>query len=289
MSNYTVTTNFLAKDSLVSGNPLKLVKGADLTTEFNNLATAIATKFDGSVVFSPDGTAAQPSYGFTNNAGTGMYNVAGVLGLATGGVARLTISATGVAAFSSTVSINGATGGQLQMTPIGAGGAVQSVLQVFTDNNTYLDAPTSGTPTGGKINFRVGAGLAAAMTLDASANVNIPNGTGSLSPVYAGIPQNFQSGSTYPVVLSDANKHIFGNFSGTKTFTLPANSSIAFPIGTAITFVAGNGVMNIAITTDLMILAGTASTGTRALASNGVATAIKITSTIWIISGTGLT
>lgn len=44
MSNYTKTTNFAAKDSLVSGNPAKVVKGAELNSEFDNIATAVATK-----------------------------------------------------------------------------------------------------------------------------------------------------------------------------------------------------------------------------------------------------
>jgi hypothetical protein len=48
MSNYTVTTNFGAKDSLASGNPLKLIVGAQLTTEYNNIATAITSKYDSS-------------------------------------------------------------------------------------------------------------------------------------------------------------------------------------------------------------------------------------------------
>ena len=49
------------------------------------------------------------------------------------------------------------------------------------------------------------------------------------------------------------------------------------------------GVVTIAITTDTMRLAGAGTTGSRTLARNGVATAIKITATEWIISGTGLT
>ena len=47
MSNYTKTTNFAAKDSLPSGNAAKIVKGTEIDTEFNNIATAIATKADG--------------------------------------------------------------------------------------------------------------------------------------------------------------------------------------------------------------------------------------------------
>jgi len=44
MSNYTKTTNFAAKDSLPSGNAAKIVKGTEIDTEFNNIATASATK-----------------------------------------------------------------------------------------------------------------------------------------------------------------------------------------------------------------------------------------------------
>ena len=46
MSNYTKTTNFAAKDSLPSGNAAKIVKGTEIDTEFNNIATASATKAD---------------------------------------------------------------------------------------------------------------------------------------------------------------------------------------------------------------------------------------------------
>lgn len=73
--------------------------------------------------------------------------------------------------------------------------------------------------------------------------------------------------------------------------TIPANSSVAFPVGTRLRFVNQNagGVIVIAIATDTMRLAGAGTTGSRSLAANGVAEAIKIASTEWIISGTGLT
>jgi hypothetical protein len=44
MSNYTKTTNFATKDSLPSGNAAQIVRGTEIDTEFNNLATASATK-----------------------------------------------------------------------------------------------------------------------------------------------------------------------------------------------------------------------------------------------------
>ena len=46
MSNYTITTNFGAKDSLPSGNAGKVIKGSEFTTEFTNIQTAVATKAD---------------------------------------------------------------------------------------------------------------------------------------------------------------------------------------------------------------------------------------------------
>ena len=46
MSNYTKSTNFATKDALTSGNPLKIVKGTEINTEFDNIQTAIATKAD---------------------------------------------------------------------------------------------------------------------------------------------------------------------------------------------------------------------------------------------------
>ena len=44
MSNYTKTTNFATKDSLPSGNAAKIVRGTEIDPEFNNIATASATK-----------------------------------------------------------------------------------------------------------------------------------------------------------------------------------------------------------------------------------------------------
>ena len=44
MSNYVKSTNFAVKDGLPAGDPLKVVKGTELDTEFNNIATSVASK-----------------------------------------------------------------------------------------------------------------------------------------------------------------------------------------------------------------------------------------------------
>ena len=46
MTDYVKSTNFASKDSLASGNPLKIVKGTEIDIEFNNIATAITSKLD---------------------------------------------------------------------------------------------------------------------------------------------------------------------------------------------------------------------------------------------------
>ena len=103
-----------------------------------------------------------------------------------------------------------------------------------------------------------------------------------------GLPQNATTTGSYTIVAGDAGTHIYA--SATRTVTIPANSSVAFPIGTTLTFIAGSGAtMTIAITTDTMYLAGAGTTGSRTLAAFGMATAVKITSTSWMISGNGLT
>jgi hypothetical protein len=145
-----------------------------------------------------------------------------------------------------------------------------SGANVFATSPTLV-TPALGTPSSGTLS---------------SCTVDGTNGVG-----YINIPQNSQS-AAYTLVAADAGKHIFhpSTDANARTFTIPANGSVAYPIGTAISFVnMTSQVVSIAITTDTMYLAGTGTTGTRSLAQYGTATALKMTSTTWIISGAGLT
>jgi hypothetical protein len=105
---------------------------------------------------------------------------------------------------------------------------------------------------------------------------------------YMGLPQNASTTGNYNIVAADAGKHIYST--ATRIITIPANSNIAMPVGTTITFIAGGGAtVTISITSDDMYLASSGSTGSRTLAQYGVATIVKVTSTAWAISGNGLT
>lgn len=155
-------------------------------------------------------------------------------------------------------------------------GAIVGDTDSQTLTNKTLTSPTLTTP---------------ALGTPASGNLSNCTADGTNGVGYKNIPQNSQS-AAYTTVLGDGGKHIFhpGSDANARTFTIDSNANVAYPVGTAITFInMTSQVVTIAITADTMYLAGTGTTGSRSLAQYGVATAIKIDSTHWIISGTGLT
>lgn len=105
---------------------------------------------------------------------------------------------------------------------------------------------------------------------------------------YLGMPQNSKN-DNYTLVIGDIGKHIYVTVTA-KTITIPAYTSVDFPIGTTIVIIsAGSVSTTIAITTDTMYLGGTGTTGSRTLAAFGMATLVKVTQSTWFVSGTGLT
>jgi hypothetical protein len=183
--------------------------------------------------------------------------------------------------------------------------SVAGVVQV--GESLYMDAGqlgiASGAITDSMINSSAGIALSKLATGTAG-NIPVYNGSGVLtstgSPAaattstgasgfgYMGLPQNGATTGAYGIVAADAGTHIYS--SATRTITIPANATIPMPIGSTIVFIAGSGAtVTIAITSDTMYLAGLGTTGSRTLAAFGMATAVKITSTSWIISGNGLT
>ena len=188
-------------------------------------------------------------------------NVTGTLPVANGGTG-ITSFGSGVATFLGTPSSANLATAVTDETGSGA--------LVFATSPTLV-TPALGTPASGNLT---------SCTVDGTDEVGFRN-----------IPQNSQS-AAYTLVLADAGKHIFHPVADNtaRTFTIPANASVAYPIGTAITFI-NMAVANvtIAITTDTLTLSDAGTAGSRTLAQYGSATAIKITSTQWIISGSGLT
>ncbi len=203
-----------------------------------------------------------------------------------------TVNAKGLVTAASSATITPAVG---SITGLGTGVAAALAVAVgstgaFVVVNGALGTPSSGTLTSctgyTAANIAsIGSGVATLITTAA-------DGTSASAIGYQGIPQNSKS-ADYTVAASDDGKHIYhpGADTTARTWTINSNTNLALPIGFTVTFVNDTlgGVITIAITTDTLVLAGTGATGSRSLAASGMATAVKMTSTRWMISGSGLT
>jgi alpha-D-ribose 1-methylphosphonate 5-triphosphate synthase subunit PhnG len=113
----------------------------------------------------------------------------------------------------------------------------------------------------------------------------------TLSAGFRGSPVNTQN-TAYTLVLTDAGKTIYHDEVTARTYTIPANSSVTYPIGTTIIIDnTGNsgsaGTITLSITTDTLRRGdGTAGTGSRTIAASAVAVIRKTKSTEWVITGT---
>ena len=214
---------------------------------------------------------------------------------------------TGTVTSASVVSANGFAGTVATATTTPAITLTTSITGVIKGNGTALSAATAGTdylaPPSGTALLKANSGGALANAV-AGTDYVAPSGalgtpsSGTLSGCtvdgtdsvgFRNIPQNAQTGN-YTLVLSDAGKHIYRGSGTAATWTIPANSSVAYPIGTALTFINFSSTsVSIGITTDTMYLSSAGTTGTRTLANYGSATAVKIASQAWVISGSGLT
>ena len=157
-----------------------------------------------------------------------------------------------------------------------------SITGVLKGNGTAISAATAGTdyvaPSGAL--GTPSSGTLSSCTVDGTDGVGFRN-----------VPINSQS-AAYTTVLADSGKAILhpSTDANARTFTIDSNATVAYALGTVLTFInMTSQVVTIAITSDTLYLAGTGTTGSRSLAQYGMASAIKMTSTTWIISGNGVT
>lgn len=173
----------------------------------------------------------------------------------------------------------------------------QDNIPAVNDITTVAWTDVTGTPTT-LAGYGITDAITAALAATTYAPIANPAFTGTATAAddsgaqqtigWRDAPQTF-SAINYTLVLADRGKSVVMNGSSI-TLTIPANASVAFPVGTVISIINLNAsALSIAITTDTLTLVNSTTTGTRTLARNGIASAIKVTATSWIISGVGLT
>jgi hypothetical protein len=259
------------------------VKGSG-TSPFTASATIPTSDLTGTLAVANGGTGATTLTGIVKGNGTSAFTagtvsltseVTGTLPVANGGTGVTTSTGTVDVVLSNSPTLVTPTLGAASATSIAAAlGSVSAPSYTFTgDTNTGIYSPAADT-------LAFVEGGVEALRLLSTGGITSPDLADAVG--YKGLPQNSQV-SAYTLALSDMGKHISITTGGV---VIPANASVAFPIGaTIVVFNNSGSSQTISITTDTLRLAGTATTGSRTLAQYGLATLVKVTSTSWVATG----
>lgn len=271
---------------------VQAVRGGAVTTFFRISGLNATVTFENNtsftsagVVLVPAGSAAAPAIAGSGDTNTGFEFPGGDV---------IYFNANGARRFQ--LDVNGLqfAGGGLGL--VRAGGGTVSVPSLSFTTETDCGFYVIGTNN-------VGLALNGALAVDFSTgrvllgvgqDLRLPDAlvapTGIYSVGFRGIPV-INGNSAYAFPATDAGCCIYHDEAGTRTYTIPANASVAHPIGT--TFVIDNtgnagaaGAITLAITSDTLRRGdGTAGTGSRTIPASGVATIRKVAATVWVITG----
>jgi len=272
-----------------------------------------------------NGVVSTPAYSFTNDQNSGMYRVdVDEVGISAGGLlvasfkevasaGQLIVDpgVTGSAALPSLAFGDGNTGfyesadNDLTMTAAGINQFVFSPGEFRSTVSTAAllkrSAGTVGAPSFSFWNdedcgmwrtaadsIAFSAGGIEAMRMSESGSLISTTMEGDVAGNFI-TPVNGQA-ANYTMLLSDAGKTIrFTGATAAQTYTIPANASVAYPIGTMIGIENdGSVAISLAITTDTLTWSKDNTTGTRTLAAGASAVIKKTTATTWKISGSAL-
>ena len=278
---------------------------ADVVNHLSSLSTAgitatniTATNITATSVTNALGAVGTPSYTFTGDTNTGMWSpAADTIAFSEGGTEAMRIDNAGNV-------LIGSTSGAFKLdVPANAvhfletlvGSDAQGWSRTATASGvTYIQAGSlnSLSAVAQPIVFgnMYGVGVERLRILD-TGGITSPALADAVG--YKGLPQNSQT-AAYTLALSDMGKHVSITTGGVL---IPGNATgagpVAFPVGTAISIfnnsASSQTIAFVGSVTDTLRLAGTATTGSRTLAGYGLATIVKVATTVWVISGAGVT
>lgn len=181
-----------------------------------------------------------------------------------------------VASYNTTASLNTAINGVSVAEGMARADINNAIRELMADIKAFSATVPSGTiaiASGGTGQTTAVAALAA---------------LGGLPITFKELPQTAKS-TGWTLALAESAGHDYYT-GGAATATVPLNSGVAFPVGTAITIVNnGTGVLTIGRAAGVaMKWSNTGADADRSLAVGGMATLLKVATDLWFISGGGL-
>lgn len=313
MSDYSKTTNFTAKDALSSGNSSKIIRGSEFDTEFDAIATAIATKLELADAASQAQAEAEvattvfctpESLAFWSDANSGILGdmqdltapgadripfwdhsaLAGVWLTVSNGLSISdvtlgiddTAAGAGLTASSGVLAVGAGSGITVNANDVQLSDqAASTTVCVTVSSGTINSDPSSLTTLNG--NALAATDRFTVWDADASANK-------AVRWQDFGIPVVDDS-TTTPMSSADrtyANKWYSCSNASAISFVIPANASIAYPVGTVFyVYQAGAGQVTVSVTSDTL----RAPNGAKTANQYSVLMVTKVASTTWVISG----